>query len=80
LTDLWRCCVREASTAAVVLLYAEPGETMKGALVEVGAALSAGVPVVVVGDPPGTWGYHPLIIRVGDLDKALIGIRSILGI
>lgn len=50
--DLWRRCVAEAVTAEVVIVYRLPGETLKGAWAEVGAALAYGVPVYAVGIPP----------------------------
>lgn len=42
----------EASSADILLLYCEGGERLKGALVEVGAALAAGKEVRCVGDCP----------------------------
>lgn len=72
LVDLWRRCVAEASSAATFVLYHEPGDDpLKGAFVEAGAALAAGVPVFVVGHPPGSWVNHPLVRRYADLDSAM---------
>lgn len=48
--DLWRRCISEAMTAERFVIYAEPGEILKGALVEMGAAIAAGTPVFSVGD------------------------------
>lgn len=42
-------CLREVAQADVLLLYCEAGETLKGALIEVGAALALGKRVVCVG-------------------------------
>lgn len=63
--DLWSRCVTEAATADALLVYARSGDVLKGALVEVGAALAAGKPVHVV-DPESTlaahsWTRHPLV-------------------
>lgn len=71
--DLWRRCVAEAAAADATVVYGEPGETLKGALVEVGAALAAGKPVYAVGDldDNGTWRLHPLVVRVETVDDAL---------
>lgn len=44
--DLWRRCVSEAATATALVVYAESTDVLKGALVEVGAALAAGRPVL----------------------------------
>ena len=49
LEDLWRRCILESATAEVLVIYREHGEILKGAFVELGAALAAGVPVLAVG-------------------------------
>lgn len=49
LSDLWQRCISEASGAEVFVLNCEPGEVLKGGWIELGAALSAGVPVLAVG-------------------------------
>lgn len=46
---LWQRCIQEAAHAAVTLVYAAPGEVLKGGLIECGAALSAGKRIVQVG-------------------------------
>jgi len=56
--DLWDRCASEAAQAAVTVLYCEPGEELKGARVEVGAALSHGRHVVIVGDIEDSWTRH----------------------
>lgn len=61
--ELAQRCISEAVSAKAVLLYCEPGETLKGALVEVGAALAHNVPVYCVGECEGTnsvFADHPL--------------------
>jgi hypothetical protein len=40
LPDLALRCIREAASASFTILYCEPGETLKGALMETGAALA----------------------------------------
>ena len=47
--ELSERCLNEISNATAVLLYCEPGELLKGALVEVGAALMMSTPVLCVG-------------------------------
>lgn len=63
-------CIREVAQADAVLLYCAPGEILKGALIEVGAALALGKPVLCVGDCPSLsrvfkahplWSSHPSI-------------------
>ncbi len=75
LPELWARCVMEAATASAVLLYVEPGDLLKGALVEVGAALACGVPVYIVGEPDGSWVNHPYCHRCESVDDAVIAIR-----
>lgn len=62
----------DVACADVVLVWAEEGEYLRGALVEAGMALAAGVPVVVVGEHPdyGTWQHHPNVVRATDIDDA----------
>jgi hypothetical protein len=70
--DLWRRCVSEASLADVTVVYSEPDDVLKGALVEVGAALASGRKVVVVGTGPSISSFtnHPLVECVEELDDA----------
>lgn len=72
LADLWDRCIREASTATAVVVYAERDEVLKGAYVEVGAALALGVPVFLVGDPSGTCWHHRLVTRCASVDEAFL--------
>lgn len=65
-TDLWIRCVREASQAAALVLIRRDQETLKGALVEVGAALANGVPVLAVGIEDLSVRHHPGVIRCAD--------------
>lgn len=70
--DLWIRCINEAAHAACVIAYAEPGEVMKGALAEIGAALAHGVPVIYVG-PAMDKGVtkHPLVSLAPDIESAI---------
>lgn len=63
-------------------LYAEAGDfPLKGAFIEVGMALSAGVPVVVVAPgvaieprsmrPIGSWMAHPLVTQCATVGEAM---------
>lgn len=68
----WQHDIEDVTSADAVLVYAEAGEHLRGALVEAGAAIALGKPVIVVGTHAdyGTWQYHPLVHRVADLDGA----------
>jgi len=46
--DLWGECQEDIKDADIVLVYAEDGDQLKGALVEVGMALAFGVQVMLV--------------------------------
>jgi hypothetical protein len=72
---LWDACLVEAKTAGALVLYAPDEEVLKGALVEVGAALSHNVPVFYVGLegrlPLGNLINNPYILRRDTLESAL---------
>ena len=73
LPDLAKRCVSEAKSADVLVLYCEPGDVLKGALIEVGAALACGVPVREVGrcDSIQTaLRHHPLWTAWCSVEKA----------
>lgn len=72
LDELWVRICREVSTAQRLVLYVEPTDfPLKGAFVEIGMALAARVPIVVVAPdvkiegrncrPFGSWIRHPLV-------------------
>ena len=63
---LWIQCIEDVINCDMLILYVEPGEVLKGALVEVGAALAAGRMVIACADLDGiegigTWWNHPLV-------------------
>lgn len=70
-SDLWLRCICEVTSAAVVLACHEPGDVWKGAFLEVGAAFASGTPVALVGEPPGTWPAHPLVVRFDSVPIAM---------
>jgi hypothetical protein len=61
LPDLWLRCISESGNADVVIVYREPGEVLKGAFIEVGSALQAGVQVLEVGCEEFSFINHPLV-------------------
>lgn len=58
--------------ADALLIYAQEGEHLRGALVEAGMAIAFKIPVIVVGKHPdyGTWQHHPNVKRVDTLEAA----------
>lgn len=75
--DLWTRCIREATSAKALVIYCEPGDVLKGAFVEAGAALAAGVPVYAVGCDGFSFVSHPNVTRCSDVDAAFAAARSI---
>ena len=82
--ELWTRIENEVCNAERLVLYVEPDDfPLKGALVEVGMALAAKVPVFMVAPgvvmdertlrPVGSWAYHPLVKFVDTMEEALIG-------
>ncbi|MHB8408394.1 MAG: hypothetical protein ACYDHY_09950 [Acidiferrobacterales bacterium] len=72
--ELAERCVREVAGANLVLLYSEPGEVLKGALIELGVALGSGVPVAYVGSGAGlsrVFRHHPLWREYRSIEDAL---------
>ena len=66
-------CITEATAASALVLYCRPGETLKGALIEVGAALAACVPIYCVGECEGissVFRKHPLWNDCPDIEAA----------
>ena len=81
---LWVRIESEVKQAERVILYVESDDfPLKGALIEVGMALAAGVKVFVVAPglmleprtrrPLGSWIDHPLVTLVPNMDVALQG-------
>lgn len=63
---------QDVKCADAVLVYAEEGEHLRGALVEAGMAIAFTIPVIVVGEHPdyGTWQYHPRVERAKNIEEA----------
>lgn len=86
LADLWTRILAEIQLADRLVLYAEPDDfPLKGAYVEIGAALALEKPVFTVTPdlvlqkpsyrPLGSWCQHPLVVMT-TLDVALGGRRG----
>lgn len=81
---LWHRIQNEVCSSERLILYVESEDLpLKGALVEVGMALAAGVKVFVVAPgvtidpvtcrPLGSWAFHPMVTIVADMEAALEG-------
>lgn len=81
LRDLICRCIREASTCDWLILYVEPGDMLKCALVEVGAALAHDKQVIILGECESvnseTIFAHPNVWKcTGGIYEALNHIRQ----
>lgn len=72
---LWGMCQEDVENADVILAYAEKGDVLKGAFVEVGMALAYGVKVVEIGCE-GSWVNHEGVTRFETLEEALDSLRD----
>ena len=68
----WLKDEEDVRRADVVMVYAEDGDHLRGALIEAGMAIALGKTVMVVGEHPdfGTWRHHPRVVHASDLDHA----------
>ena len=69
--DLWNRCIRESATCGAMIVYCEPGDVLKGAWLEMGVALNAGVPVFGVGLEAFTIAKSGRVQLRASLDDAL---------
>lgn len=69
----WQDDFTDISSCDILILFAEEGENLRGALVEVGIAMGLGKQIIVIGDHSdhGTWWHHPLVRKVVDLEAAM---------
>lgn len=73
---LWERCINEAAQADALLLYRQPGEALKGAFIEAGAALASKKPVFAIGIEDQSFRYHPLITVCDSVNDALIKMAA----
>lgn len=59
--ELWSNCIFEAASCSALVLIRRPGDELKGALVEMGAALAQGARVFAVGIDAFSVSSHPLV-------------------
>lgn len=70
--DFWAIDLADVIASDVVMVYGEPSEILRGALVEAGMGLALGKKILCVGQNEsfGTWQYHKLCTRVARLEEA----------
>jgi hypothetical protein len=74
--DLWHRCLTEAAGCKVLIAYREPGEVLKGGWVEIGAALSSGVPVLAIGLEEFSIAKYRGIQHFPDMKSAIEAARA----
>ena len=74
--DLWQRCLREATACQVLIVYREPEDVLKGAWVEMGAALASGVPVYAIGLEEFTIAKYQGVRHFTDMKEAIAAARS----
>lgn len=72
LNDLWERCIRESSSCSALIVYREPEDVLKGAWVEMGAALAVGIPVLAVGLKGFTIANYKPIQHFGHINAAFL--------
>lgn len=79
--EFWEICIMEAQNAEVTILFWELNDSpLKGAFVEVGAALGAGRRVIVVRDPEvdvsllGSFHHHPNVMVMDSIAEAFAAV------
>tara|TARA_B100000508_G_scaffold111285_1_gene89526 strand:+ start:180 stop:545 length:366 start_codon:yes stop_codon:yes gene_type:complete len=78
---MWERYLTEISEARYIIVYVEPGDILKGALIELGAALYKNIPVYVVWDGSimdlekqvGTWIHYRTVTIVQDIGQVDVG-------
>lgn len=76
----WRHDIEDVKNSHLLMIYATTDEKLRGALVEVGAALAFKKPVIAIGNHPdyGTWQHHELVHVVEDFTAAKELVRLFL--
>jgi hypothetical protein len=73
-SELAARCITEIERADILLLYCEPGELLKGALIEAGIALAFGKEIRCVGECASlsrVFNQHPLWRQFATIKQAL---------
>lgn len=70
---IWSHFLEDIKECDGVILYAEPGDNLRGALVECGMAIALGKFVIVIGthEGYGTWQYHRSVYKASSIEQAL---------
>ena len=71
--NFWDDDFADIERCDVLVVYAEQGDKLRGALVEVGYALALNKKVIVIGDHPdfGTWRHSKNVVHVTDMSDLI---------
>jgi nucleoside 2-deoxyribosyltransferase len=74
----WEEDLEDIASSDFVVVYAEEGEHLRGALVEAGMAIALKIPVILIGDHPdyGTWQHHRNVVKFDTLEEAFFYIDT----
>lgn len=78
LNDLWVRCISESATCAVLIVYRELHDVLKGAWIELGVALARGTPVFAVGLREYTVAHYHGIRHFDTIEEAFDVARAAL--
>lgn len=75
----WQTDFEDIAASDVLVVYAEPDEHLRGALVEAGIALGLGKWVVLIGEhyDYGTWQFHSRVVKANSISHAFTVAREI---
>ena len=68
----WARIIAEIDNSDFLIAYHEPGETPKGALIEIGLAMARGIPIYAINfGSEHTWQWHVRVEIVSSVDEAI---------
>lgn len=75
----WLIDEADVRSCDVVLVYGEPKDNLRGALVEAGIGIGCGKLILAVGENEnfGTWQHHPQVIRIATLEHAKTMLKNL---
>lgn len=79
LADLCERCIKEALSCDAMIVYSEDGDYLKGAFIEMGVALTAPIPIVLVGpvlSEGSVFTHHPSVFQTDTIENAVVFIHN----
>jgi hypothetical protein len=68
----WQVDEEDVKQSDAVIVYGKAHDKLRGALIEAGIGIGAGILTILVGDCPdfGTWQHHPTVARAESMEHA----------